>query len=208
MTSGSGTPGSVAPGPAQGLVKTESTLVDAYTLEYPVFRDLRGFFVRIVDATLQHDVAGIPAGHWVQESHSRSTAGVLRGLHGRKALSEAKLVRCSYGAINDVIVDMRPWSETFGQWQAFRLDDVDHVQLYIPAGFAHGFCVMSDVADVQYRMDAYYEPGIDYTVAFDDPDLAIDWPVTDPIISERDQNGMTFAAARTLVTDWYGSQRP
>jgi dTDP-4-dehydrorhamnose 3,5-epimerase len=199
MTGGSGTP---------GLVKTDAKLIDAFTLEYPVFRDLRGFFVRVVDAALQSQVAGIPAGLWVQESHSRSTAGVLRGLHGRKALSEAKLVRCSYGAINDVIVDMRPWSETFGQWQAFRLDDVDHVQLYIPAGFAHGFCVMSDIADVQYRMDAYYAPELDYTIAFDDVDLAIEWPVANPIISERDRSGISFAEAHLQVTDWYGTTRP
>jgi dTDP-4-dehydrorhamnose 3,5-epimerase len=194
--------------PGPGLVRTNAELEDAFTLNYPVFRDERGFFVRVADTALQADVAGIPRGNWVQESHSRSTAGVLRGLHGRKALSEAKLVRCSHGAIHDVIVDMRPWSTTFGRWQSFLLDDIDHTHLYIPAGFAHGFCVLSDVVDVQYRMDAPYEPGIDYTINYDDPDLAVAWPIVDPIISERDRTGISFAEAKGLVASWYGATRP
>jgi dTDP-4-dehydrorhamnose 3,5-epimerase len=195
-------------GSTPGLVKTNARLADAFTLQYPVSKDPRGFFVRVADAERQADTAGIAGGTWVQESQSRSANGVLRGLHGRRSLSEAKLVRVSYGAIHDVIVDMRPWSQTFGQWQDFLLDDVDHLQLYIPAGFVHGFCVLSAVADVQYRMDAYYQPELDYTVAFNDPDLAIRWPIVEPTISERDRNGVSFASVRESLTTWYGATQP
>lgn len=190
------------------LVRTDAHVAGAFTLNYPVFTDQRGFFVRVADTALQHDLAGWGPGHWVQESHSRSTAGVLRGLHGRRALSEAKLVRCSQGAIHDVIVDVRPWSPTFGKWQSFVLDDVTHTQLYIPAGFAHGFCVLSAVADVQYRMDSPYEPGLDYTIAYNDVDLAIDWPIDDPIVSDRDAGGVAFASLRSSFVEWFGSTAP
>ncbi len=190
------------------IVRTDARVAGAFTLNYPVFTDQRGFFVRVADAALQRDVAGWQPGHWVQESHSRSTAGVLRGLHGRKALSEAKLVRCSQGAIHDVIVDVRPWSPTFGQCQSFLLDDITHTQLYIPAGFAHGFCVLSAVADVQYRMDAPYQPGLDYTIAYNDETLGIDWPISDPIVSERDAAGVPFASLRSEFVEWFGSTAP
>lgn len=182
-------------------------LADAVLLQYPVHRDERGFFVRVLDRLLLAEQTGIDAASFVQESQSRSTKGVLRGLHGRRHLSEAKLVRCTSGTIHDVIVDLRPWSPTFRQWRAFVLDDVDHVQLFIPAGFAHGFQVLSDVADIHYRMDAIYAPELDYAIRFDDPDLGIEWPLPPEGLSPRDVIAMAFREVEDQLTNWYGPDR-
>lgn len=182
-------------------------LADAILLQYPVHRDERGFFVRVLDGMLLAEHAGIDSASFVQESQSRSTKGVLRGLHGRRHLSEAKLVRCASGTIHDVIVDLRPWSPTFRQWRAFVLDDVDHVQLFIPAGFAHGFQVLSDVADIHYRMDAAYAPELDYAIRFDDPDLGVEWPLPPQGLSPRDVNAVAFREVEDQLITWFGQTR-
>src|SRR4029079_17409457 len=120
--------------------------------------------------------AGLPTA-FVEESQSRSRRGVLRGLHGRAALSEGKLVRCARGEVFEVVVDLRPWSPTFSQWESFALDDVAHRQVWVPPGMVHGFEVLSEEADICYRMDAAYDPSLDIAVSWDDPELAIPWPL-------------------------------
>ena len=111
---------------------------------------------------------------FVQDNHSRSRRGVVRGMHFQPG--QAKLIRCVRGAILDVIVDIRRGSPQFGQWEAFGLDDAEHHQLYIPDGFAHGFCVLSEIADVAYKVSTYYDPELESGFAYDDPEVAIEWP--------------------------------
>jgi dTDP-4-dehydrorhamnose 3,5-epimerase len=113
---------------------------------------------------------------FVQDNHSRSGTGVLRGMHFQVGDGQAKLVRCARGAILDVVVDLRRGSPTFGEWEAHRLDDEDLHQLYVPVGFAHGFVVLSETADVIYKCSSYYDEAIERGIAYDDPDLAIAWP--------------------------------
>jgi len=150
-------------------------------------RDERGFFTRTFDAEVAA-AHGLDPASFVQDSQSRSRSGTLRGLHGRGGEGEAKLVRCARGAILDVIVDARPESPTFGRHQAFRLDDTDFWMLYVPRGFLHGFQVLSDVADICYRIDRPHDPAEDVSVRYDDPDLAIAWPDTGeaPRLSGKD----------------------
>lgn len=157
----------------------------AYTFTPTLFRDERGFFTRTFDADVMRS-AGIDPSEFVQHSQSRSRRGVVRGLHLRSGEGEAKLVRCSFGAIYDVIVDCREGSPTSGRWEAFRLDDENHVSLYVPRGCAHGFQALTAVADVSYRIDRRHDPAEDVTIAFDDPTLAIPWPEPVTVVSRRD----------------------
>lgn len=163
-------------------------------LEPAVHGDHRGFFVETFRSEAL-EARGI-VHDWVQDNHSRSGRGVLRGLHFSVDPGQAKLVRCARGSIRDVVVDLRAGSPTFGQWRAEELDDVDHRQLYIPVGFAHGFVVTSEVADVVYKCSEYYDGAKERALAWDDPDLAVDWGVAEPIVSERDQVAPRFAAVR------------
>jgi dTDP-4-dehydrorhamnose 3,5-epimerase len=111
---------------------------------------------------------------FVQDNHSRSRRGIVRGMHFQPGM--AKLVRCAHGAVLDVLVDLRRGSPTFGQWEGFELSDSNHLQLYCPDGFAHGFCVLSDEADVVYKTSAYYAPELERGFAYDDPEVGIEWP--------------------------------
>lgn len=154
-------------------------------LEPTVHPDERGFFLETARAD-QLEAAGI-RDRWVQDNHSRSVRGTLRGLHFQVGEGQAKIVRVARGEIWDVVVDLRDASPTFGQWEGFTLDDVEHHALYVPVGFAHGFCVLSDVADVLYRVSSYYTPERERGLAWDDPDVNIAWPVTDPVLSARDR---------------------
>jgi dTDP-4-dehydrorhamnose 3,5-epimerase len=124
---------------------------------------------------------------WLQDNHSRSARGVLRGMHFQLGRGQAKLVRCARGAVVDVVVDIRRDSPAYGQWEAFELDDDQHRQLYVPVGFAHGFCVLSESADVLYKCSSYYDPEQERTIAFDDPDIGIEWPDLELTVSERDR---------------------
>jgi dTDP-4-dehydrorhamnose 3,5-epimerase len=154
-------------------------------LEPTVHGDDRGFFVETFRAD-RFPEAGITT-TFVQHNHSRSGRGVLRGMHYQLGL--AKHVRCARGRILDVLVDIRRASPSFGQWEAFTLDDERHHQLHVPAGFAHGFVVLSEVADVVYLQDDYYDPARDRGIAFDDPDIGITWPSGIELqTSERDRN--------------------
>ena len=155
--------------------------------------DERGFFTRTFDASTAA-AHGIDSAVFIQDSQSRSRFGVLRGLHGRLGRGEAKLVRCAHGAVHDVVVDARPSSPTFGRWESFRLDDVGFWHLYIPPGLLHGFQVLSEVADVCYRIDRSHDPSEDLSVRYDDPDLAIPWPLPVDGISDRDAAAGSWAA--------------
>jgi dTDP-4-dehydrorhamnose 3,5-epimerase len=161
--------------------------------------DERGFFSRTFDADVMRS-AGIDPAVFSQDSLSRSRCGVVRGMHVRRGAGEAKLVRCSYGAIFDVIVDLRPGSSTYGNWESFELRDDEQVSLYVPAGCAHGFQALTDPADVSYRIDRPHDPSEDVSIAFDDPELAIPWPLRVTLMSQRDQAAPSLATARKLMT--------
>jgi len=153
-------------------------------IEPTIHGDDRGFFVETFRA---NEMAELGIGfEFVQENHSRSGAHVLRGIHVQP--DQAKLIRCARGRIFDVAVDLRPDSPTYRRWEGYELDDADHRQLLIPAGFGHGFCVLSDEADVIYRVSRYYDPELEWGVAWDDPEIAVDWPIRDPVLSERDRS--------------------
>jgi dTDP-4-dehydrorhamnose 3,5-epimerase len=154
--------------------------------------DERGLFTRTFDLTLGSE-HGVDAATFEQDSQSRSKHGVLRGMHGRVGRGEAKLVRCARGAVRDVLVDARPGSPTFGKHEAFLLDDVTFAHLYIPPGFLHGFQVLSDLADVCYRIDRPHDPSEDISVRYDDPELGIDWPGPVTTISARDAAAGTWS---------------
>ena len=160
--------------------------------------DQRGFFCRTFDADAM-GAAGLDPAAFVQDSLSRSARGVIRGLHTRRGDGEAKLVRCSYGAIFDVIVDLRPASATYLNWESFELRDSEQVSLYIPAGCAHGFQALTEPADVSYRINRAHDPAEDVSIAFDDPDLAIPWPLPVAIRSERDRLAPRLKAVAGLL---------
>ena len=157
-------------------------------IEPSVHRDERGFFSETYRHNW-HSQLGIPAQRqFVQDNHSRSTRGVLRGMHFHIGEGVAKLVRCARGRILDVAVDLRKDSPTYGDWEAVELDEHSMRELYLPVGFAHGFCVLSDQADVLYKQTAYYDPAVERGIAWNDPDVGIDWPLPpgELIVSERD----------------------
>jgi dTDP-4-dehydrorhamnose 3,5-epimerase len=163
-------------------------------IEPAVHGDERGFFAETYRREW-HPEAGIPhEDEFVQDNHSRSARGVVRGMHFHVGDGVAKLVRCARGRILDVAVDLRRGSPTHGQWEGVKLDEEGMRILYVPVGFAHGFCVLSDVADVLYKQTAYYDPAVERGIAWNDPDIAIQWPLPAEqlIVSERD------AAAPTL----------
>jgi dTDP-4-dehydrorhamnose 3,5-epimerase len=156
--------------------------------------DERGFFSRTFDAEIMR-AAGIDPAAFAQDSLSRSAGGVIRGMHVRSGAGEAKLVRCSYGAVFDVIVDLRPASPTYLSQASFELRGDEQVSLYVPAGCAHGFQALTDPADVSYRIDRPHDPAEDVAIAFDDPDLAIAWPRPARLMSARDRAAGSLDAA-------------
>lgn len=170
--------------------RIETRLEGLILVQPKVSRDARGFFL---ESYRREQWAQLGITHeFVQDNHSRSRRGVVRGMHfqtcgGPCDEGQAKLVRCSSGAILDVVIDIRRGSPTFGEWEAFELSDDNLRQLMCPVGFAHGFCVLSDVADVIYRCDAYYDPRAEAGIAYDDPEVAIAWPAGMELIpSARD----------------------
>ena len=158
-----------------------------------VFGDERGFFAETYRAEVlaEHGVTDA----FVQDNHSRSRYGVVRGIHFQIGEGASKLVRCGRGRIFDVVVDMRHDSATYGEWEGFELSDENMHQLYVPIGFGHGFAVLSDVADVLYKQSNYYSDAVERGFALDDPDVAIDWivPVEERTISERDRTASPLA---------------
>jgi dTDP-4-dehydrorhamnose 3,5-epimerase len=148
--------------------------------------DERGFFMETfrADAATEH---GVPT-DFVQDNHSRSRRGTIRGIHFQTHPGQGKLVRVARGAVFDVAVDLRRDSPTFGQWEGFELDDESAQQLYIPVGFGHGFCVTSEVADFVYKCTNYYDPATEAGFRFDDPEVGIAWPDVELLYSERDRS--------------------
>jgi dTDP-4-dehydrorhamnose 3,5-epimerase len=161
--------------------------------------DERGFFSRTFDAEVARG-AGIDPASFAQDSISRSVRGVIRGMHLRTGAGESKLVRCSYGAVFDVIVDLRTESATYGNWESFELRDDEQVSLYVPAGCAHGFQALTDPADVSYRIDRPHDPTEDLSIAFDDPELGIPWPLPVTTLSKRDQDAPSLAKVKAMLS--------
>jgi dTDP-4-dehydrorhamnose 3,5-epimerase len=168
------------------------TKLDGVVLVEPaVHGDERGFFVETYSRDAWAELGVEP--EFVQHNHSRSSQGTLRGLHFQTAPGQAKLLRCPRGEILDVAVDLRRDSPTYGQWEAHLLDDVKHHQLFVPVGFAHGFVVLSDVADVAYLVSNLFDPETEKGIAWDDPDVGVDWRVAEPLLSERDKSAPRLA---------------
>jgi dTDP-4-dehydrorhamnose 3,5-epimerase len=169
------------------MAERGETKLDGVVLVEPqVHGDERGFFVETFskDAWAKLGVDAV----FVQHNHSRSSKGTLRGLHFQTSPGQAKLLRCARGAILDVAVDLRKDSPTYGQWEGHVLDDEKHQQLFVPIGFAHGFVVLSDVADVAYLVSSVYDPATEAGIAWDDPDVGVDWRVSEPLLSGRDKD--------------------
>ena len=169
-------------------------------LQPKIFRDQRGFFLETYRRSVLADL-GIED-EFVQDNHSRSARGVVRGMHFQPGM--AKLVRCTRGEIVDVLVDIRRGSPAFGEWEAFTLNDENLRQLYCPDGFAHGFCVTSEQASVLYKCTDFYSPKDERGIIWNDPALAISWPVAAPVLSPKDQAYGTLAAMEDLLP-LYGS---
>jgi dTDP-4-dehydrorhamnose 3,5-epimerase len=164
------------------------TKLDGLLLLAPaVYGDDRGFFAETYRESVLADLGVHDT--FVQDNHSRSARGVLRGLHFHIGKGTSKLVRCGRGRIWDVAVDLRPDSPTYRRWEGYELSDENMRQLYIPPGFAHGFVVLSEIADVLYKQSAYYSPDVERGIRFDDPDVGVAWPDGDDVlVSERDRS--------------------
>lgn len=167
-------------------MEIEQTILPGVIIIKPdVFGDSRGFFIETYRTTRYADI-GINA-HFVQDNHSRSAGGVLRGMHFQKKYPQGKLLSVSYGRVFDVAADINPNSPTFGKYVALELSDENHFQLYIPPGYAHGFCVLSDFADFHYKCTDFYVADDQHGVAWNDPTLDIPWPIQQPTLSPQDK---------------------
>ena len=171
-------------------------------IEPKVFGDARGFFFESFNARRFEDLTGVRT-NFVQDNHSRSAKGILRGLHYQIRQPQGKLVRMIAGEVFDVAVDLRKSSPTFGKWYGHRLSAENKLQLWIPAGFAHGFVVLSESADFLYKTTDYWAPEYERCIAWNDPDLAIDWPLDvlggmTPLISGKDAQGVAFRDAEVF----------
>lgn len=184
----------------------EGLLTGTVFFEPEPIRDERGFFTRTFDAEVAAS-AGVDPASLVQDSQSRSSLGVVRGLHLRTDGGEGKLVRCARGAILDVAVDLRPQSPTYRQWMTVLLDDVSHRSVWLPPGLAHGFQALSATVDVCYRIDRVHRPGTDATVRYDDPELGIPWPLPVRGLSVRDRDAPSLAEVETHLPEWFGALR-
>ncbi len=182
------------------MIITPTDLDGVLIIEPKVFGDVRGFFLETYHFE-RYRQAGIGE-RFVQDNHSRSDKGVLRGLHFQQPMAQGKLVSVIRGAIYDVAVDIRSNSPTFGRWAGIEITDDNHRQLWVPPGFAHGFLTLSDETDVTYKCTDYYAPEHEYVLAWNDPDVGIVWPNlgSAPRLSEKDRTGLGLAKVRTFVT--------
>ena len=181
----------------EAITKISTSLPDVFILEPRVFGDERGFFLESYNEKVFAQIGIAPP--FVQDNHSSSGKGVLRGLHYQIKQPQAKLVRVVEGEILDVAVDLRRSSKTFGKWEGARLSADNKRMLWIPAGFAHGFLVLSEKAQVLYKASDYYAPEFERTLAWNDPDLKINWNLqTEPIVSAKDQRGIFLRSAETF----------
>ena len=172
------------------VIKTK--LEGCVIIEPKVFGDERGFFLEVFQVERYADLAGISL-PFVQDNQSRSSKDVLRGLHFQKTKPQGKLVRVVKGEVYDVAVDIRQGSPTFGEWEAVILSDKNKLQFWVPPGFAHGFVVLSDIADFEYKCTDYYDPSDEGNILWNDSDLNIRWPVDVPILSEKDADALKLA---------------
>ncbi|HUB73875.1 MAG TPA: dTDP-4-dehydrorhamnose 3,5-epimerase [Solirubrobacteraceae bacterium] len=185
---------------------TPTKLDGVVTLEPAVHADERGFFCETYRSAWHGDAGIVEELAFVQDNHSRSARGVVRGLHFQVGAGVGKLVRCGRGRIVDVAVDLRRGSPTYARWVAVELDDEGMRQLYVPPGFAHGFCALSEVADVMYKQTGYYDPELERAIAWNDPDIAIEWPLPahELTVSERDAAAPRLAeVAGELPFEWH-----
>jgi dTDP-4-dehydrorhamnose 3,5-epimerase len=186
-----------------GVRTLATNLAGLILLEPVIHGDERGFFLETYRRNMLAEL-GV-RDEFVQDNHSRSRLGIVRGMHYQPGM--AKLVRCVRGAIFDVVVDVRRGSPKFGEWEGFELSDANHHQLYCPDGFAHGFCVISEVADVVYKTSSYYAPELEGGFAYDDPEVAIGWPAGLELFpSQRDRSAPRLAAVETSLPFVY--ERP
>src|SRR4051795_4295521 len=185
------------------MERLETRLDGPILIQPRVLGDERGFFCETYRREVYAEL-GIPE-EMVQDNHSRSRRGIVRGMHFQIGRGVAKLVRCARGSIVDVLVDLRRGSPTYAQWEAYELSDDNMHVLYAPIGFAHGFCVVSDVADVIYKQDNYYSPETERGIAWDDPDVGIEWPAgLDFQLSERDAGAPRLAEIAGELPFVYG----
>jgi len=177
---------------------TPTAIADVLIIEPKVFGDARGFFYESFNQQAFNEATGTDH-RFVQDNHSRSSQGVLRGLHYQIEQPQGKLVRVVSGAVFDVAVDIRKCSSTFGKWVGIELNEHNHRQLWIPPGFAHGFVVLSETADFLYKTTDFYAPAHERCIVWNDPIIGIDWPLTaQPSLSVKDQQGLALRAAMTF----------
>ncbi|MBE8890356.1 dTDP-4-dehydrorhamnose 3,5-epimerase [Klebsiella grimontii] len=167
---------------------TDTKIPDVKIIQPKVFGDDRGFFLETFEKKRYQDLLKIDY-DFVQDNHSRSSKGVLRGLHFQKQNPQGKLVRVVRGSVFDVVVDIRTSSPTFGKWEGVILSEENKTQFWIPPGLAHGFVVLSDQADFEYKCTDYYNPAHEGCLIWDDPDVAIEWPIQNPLLSSKDSKG-------------------
>ena len=170
---------------------TESGIKGVFIIEPDVYEDDRGFFMETFHDERYRKLLGINL-DFVQDNISRSSKNVLRGMHFQKNYPQGKIVKASRGEILDVVVDLRKDSPTYGTWESFRLSEKNKLQVWIPPGFAHGFLVMSDSADIDYKCTEYYHLEDELCLMWNDPEVAIDWTINDPILSEKDKKGLSL----------------
>jgi dTDP-4-dehydrorhamnose 3,5-epimerase len=186
------------------MERLDTRLEGPLLLKPRVFGDERGFFAETYRRS-SYSAAGISE-EMVQDNHSRSAHGIVRGMHFQVGEGTAKLVRCGRGVIYDVVVDLRRGSPTFGQWEGFELSDENFHVLYCPVGFAHGFCVLSEHADVLYKQSRYYKPELERSISYRDPEIAIEWPIpVDELVpSERDAHAPSLRELADELPFEYG----
>ncbi|MBO83117.1 MAG: dTDP-4-dehydrorhamnose 3,5-epimerase [Actinobacteria bacterium] len=170
---------------------TESGIKGVFIIEPDVYEDDRGFFMETFHNERYRKLLGINL-DFVQDNISRSSKNVLRGMHFQKNYPQGKIVKASRGEILDVVVDLRKGSPTYGTWESFRLSEKNKLQVWIPPGFAHGFLVMSDSADFEYKCTEYYHPEDELCLMWNDPEVAIDWTINEPIVTGKDKKGLSL----------------
>ena len=173
------------------MLITTTPLLDCVVIEPKVFIDARGFFLETFQDKRYKEMAGIEL-PFVQANQSHSVHGVLRGLHFQKTKPQGKLIQVLRGEVFDVAVDLRSESQSFSQWYGIILSEENKRQVWIPPGMAHGYVVLSELADLEYKCTQYYDPTDEGTIIWNDPDLAIDWPIDSPVLSDKDASGENF----------------
>ncbi|MGA8807971.1 MAG: dTDP-4-dehydrorhamnose 3,5-epimerase [Thermoanaerobaculia bacterium] len=175
---------------------SETTLPGVLLIEPKVFGDDRGFFMETYRVDAFRDIGISDA--FVQDNHSRSARGVLRGLHYQEPNAQGKLVRCTRGAIFDVAVDIRRGSPSFARWFGLELSEANKLMLWIPPGFAHGFCALEDDSDLVYKCTKLYDKASDQSILWNDPEIGIEWPIAKPVLSDKDSNAPRLNEAAAL----------